>query len=421
MAFQKPLALTAALLLSAGLPASTMAQDAQDPPKAEQPKEAEKEDQAEQEIAQAKEQLAKVVVELQDAEVILVEAEVVVEEGFAVKTATDTVEEKKPDDEKKGDKELTEKELRERMQKLDQEAREARNKLDELVVQKRKTDEKERKDALANAVLPENPTHAQCQAYVKKLRKAAEGNRGYSSRDPIVTKLKEIPKEHIGMLLGEISNGTSLRYYANYAIQNIDIESLRESFIKGLDDEPGNIGIIVINGWCEDVRPTIIRKIESADGSLTADWFQAGVDLREPKLYAKLHEIATSSRSAVQFIGMLEALPDYDLNNTIQTCWEKSRKGKLSISQNYIAPMAAERGNVEALGVLISYLNNSSSYMYSYSSSSSSFNRQRIAVLKHIDFIGSNKEVQKWYKTNKDKIVFDHLTKRFVLPDDQTP
>ena len=37
--------------------------------------------------------------------------------------------------------------------------------------------------------------------------------------------------------------------------------------------------------------------------------------------------------------------------------------------------------------------------------------------LKYIDYRGSNTEVKAWFKKNKDKLVFDELTKRFVVPD----
>ena len=48
---------------------------------------------------------------------------------------------------------------------------------------------------------------------------------------------------------------------------------------------------------------------------------------------------------------------------------------------------------------------------------SSSYNSRRINVLKYIDYRGSNKEIVAWYDKNKDKLVFDHYRKRYVLPD----
>lgn len=157
--------------------------------------------------------------------------------------------------------------------------------------------------------------------------------------------------------------------------------------------------------------------MKSADGSISAAWFQAAVELDEPSLYPKLHEVATQSRYASQFVTMLEMLPDYDLGHTIDVCWRRSREGKLSAGSSTslnFAAKAASYGNVNALGALIDQLRNSSSFM----SHSSSYNARRTNVLRHIDYRGSNTDIQKWYKANKDKLVFDHLRKRFTVPED---
>ena len=111
---------------------------------------------------------------------------------------------------------------------------------------------------------------------------------------------------------------------------------------------------------------------------------------------------------------MLEMLPDYDLAHTVDVCWKRSREGKLSVSTSTFAAKAASYGNVDALGSLVDQLRSSSSYL----SHSSSYNARRTNVLRYIDYRGSNTDIQKWYKANKDKLVFDHLRQRFMLPED---
>lgn len=370
---------------------------------------------------------------LADAEVILVEVAgdrpaVVVEkkapdaEGEKAttdeaKAATDEGASKEAAGEAKGEEEKkqpSEEDLRKKMRELEQELQNARNKFQEKANEQRQQAQKKAMRALDDIVLPKNPTRKQCEAYVAELRKACEGRRSFSSSDPATIKLKELPPEHFDLLITEMNNRTSLRYYANYAMREIDPEKLRERFVKSIGENPNNIGIIVMHGWVEDIRPTIIEHINGADGSISPAWFQAAVELDEPSVYPKLHEITTQSRYASQFVNMLEMLPDYDLGHTVDICWRRAREGKLSISYSTFANKAAEYGNVDALGSLIDNLRSSSSYL----THSSSYNMRRTQVLRFIDYRGSNQDIQQWFKANKDKLVFDQLRKRFMLPED---
>ncbi len=330
--------------------------------------------------------------------------------------AADAAEEKSPDDadDASEQEQPSEADLRKKMRELELELQAARNKFQEKANEQRDKVKNNALEALEDIKLAKNPTRKQCEEYVAELRKACAGRRSFSSSDPATKKLKELPAEHYDLLVTEMANNTSLRYYANYAMRDMDPEQLRERFVKSIDQNPNNIGIIVMHGWVEDVRPTIIEHISAADGSVSPAWFQAAVELDEPKLYPKLHEIATQSRYASQFINMLEMLPDYDLAHTVEVCWKRAREGKLSVSYSTFAAKAASYGNVDALGALIDTLRTSSSYM----SHSSSYNMRRTNVLRYIDYRGSNTDIQQWYKTNKDKLVFDRLRQRFIVPED---
>lgn len=317
-------------------------------------------------------------------------------------------------DAKEVDKQPTEAELRDKMRELERKLQETRTEFQQKAEQQRQKVQEDAKKAIEEVNLPKNPTRKQCEEFVAELRKATEGRRSFSSSDPVTMKLKELPPEHFDLLITEMTDRTSLRYYANYAMREIEPEKLRERFVNSLGDNPNNIGIIVMHGWTEDVRDEVISYMKTADSSVTPAWFQAAVEINEPALYPKLHEITTNSRYAGQFINMLEMLPEYDLAHTIDVCWQKSREGKLSVSYSTFAQKASEFGNVDALGVLIDQLRSSSSYL----SHSSTYNIRRTNVLRYIDYRGSNTDIQEWYEANKDKLVFDQFRKRFYLPKD---
>ena len=313
----------------------------------------------------------------------------------------------------KQEKQPTEAELREKMRELEQKLQQTRSEFQQKAEQQRQKAQQDAKKAIDDVKLPKNPTREQCETFIKELRKATEGRRSFSSSDPVTKKLKQLPPEHFDLLIKEMNDRTPLRYYANYAMRDIDPEKLRERFVNSLSDNPNNIGIIVMHGWTEDVREQIVTYMKSADSSVSPAWFQAAVEINEPSLYPKLHEITTNSRYASQFINMLEMLPEYDMAHTVDVCWEQSRQGKLSVNYSTFAAKATQFGNVDALGVLIEQLRSSSSYL-----SHSSTNIRRTNVLRHIDFRGSNNEIQEWYKSNKNNLVFDQFRKRFYLPKD---
>ncbi|MFN3167118.1 MAG: hypothetical protein ACE37H_08650 [Phycisphaeraceae bacterium] len=311
-----------------------------------------------------------------------------------------------------GDK-LTEEELRKQMAELEKKLKETRDQFQQRAQQERQKEEEKKRKLVEQIELPENPTREQCEAFVAELREAASGRRSFSSGDPIVDKLKSLPEDHYDLLMIEMSNRTSLRYFANYAMRGIDPEKLRRRFIETLKDNPNNIGIIVMNGWTLDVKDEIIAQVQNADANLSPAWFQAAVEIAEPKLYPKLHEITVGSRYASQFLTILQALPDYDLEHTVNVCWQRAVDDKIPVSESSFALLATEVGNVEALGSLIDQLRSSSSYY----TSSSTYNIRRTNVFRFIDYRGSNEEVRAWYEANKDKLVFDHLRKRFYLED----
>lgn len=308
----------------------------------------------------------------------------------------------------------TEAELHANIKELEQELAETRNNLRQQAEQDRQKLHKEQLLAIEKIKLSENPMRSDCETFVSQLREISKTRRIYSSADPVTMKLKQVPFEHIDLLIMEMADRTSLHNHVKLMLSEYEPEQLRKSFTKSFHEKPILIRVIVMHGWVEDVRPAIVAKLNSADGKLSPAWFQAAVELRDPALYPKLHNITTQSRYAIQFLGMLEMLQDYDLVHTVDVCWERAKDGQLSVNTSTFARTAASYGNVDALGLLIEQLVSNNSYF----NDSSTYNARRTQVLRYVDYHGSNAELKKWYTTNKDRLVFDQFRKRFIVPKD---
>lgn len=265
--------------------------------------------------------------------------------------------------------------------------------------------------------LPENPTRAQCTAYVEALRKHVEGRNSFSSGDKEVKKLQALPPEHVDLVLGEMVGSTPLRFYAKYAMRQTDPETYRDVAVQKLADRPNFIMLIVRYGWFEKAKPAILARLEQGNHTDTpATWFQAYTEVAEPKHYNTLHEIAIQSTEPENLIPLLQTLPDYDLNHTISACWQKTKKETSSYTrsrrQRAIAEYAVSIGEIDALGALIDTLQNDHSY---HRSQIDQVDKERAQVIRHIAFRGSNKEIKEWFDSNRDKLVFDTFQERFVL------
>lgn len=285
--------------------------------------------------------------------------------------------------------------------------------------EKKKQQELNEKQRLAKIVLPDNPTREQCEAYIAKLRKHTEGRNSFSSGDDEVDKLKAIPAEHVDLILNEMTGNSGLRFYSRYAIKDIDVEEHKDKIVARLDQQPNNILFIVHYGWFQAAEPAILSRLENADPTTEIEpaWFQAFVEVAEPKHHKKLHEIAVNAKQIDDFVPLLETLPDYDLNHTVNAAWntidKHSRDYYARRKRETLAPYAARFGEVEALGILIEQLQNAPDYNMRLDR----VNQERLNIARLIDFRGSDKEIEAWYEQNKDKLVFDNFRKKFVVQE----
>ena len=127
---------------------------------------------------------------------------------------------------------------------------------------------------------------------------------------------------------------------------------------------------------------------------------------------------------------MLETMPGYDILDTIQACIAATEKDIAEgentrdyLSQHHreverLYVIAARSGDVDSLGKLIVVLNDPIAYDRFFYYSDNEMDIHRDYVTQFINFKGSNKEIAKWFKANRDKLVFDGLRKRFVLEED---
>lgn len=303
-------------------------------------------------------------------------------------------------------------ELQERARALNQEMQRLQNELR----QRGRQPNRNRAGAadLEDIVLPENPTRAECEAYVEALSEATQGQNSFSSNDPQVAKLAQIPAEHVDLLLAQTGGRSPLRFHAQYAMRGMDFSGLRDRIGALVEEQPAMIGIVVTQGWCQDARQAIANKLNQRPANLGLAWFQAAAELNDPALYDALHDCAAQTRYTQQVVMILEGMSGYDLERTVSEMWRNSQQGNASHTVYQVAVVAVRYGHIEALQALVNQLNQRSGYYNN--NGENTYDQQRTMVMRYIDFSGSNAEIAQWLTDHKDELVFDHVTQRYLLP-----
>jgi len=249
-------------------------------------------------------------------------------------------------------------------------------------------------------VLREDPDREDVEAYVDTLRLLAAT--GVKSRQ----KFRAIPLEYGDLLMLEaVNDGSALQQYARDRLRRVslgEIEIARAGAAAALDRDPGVMRYIVKFGWTEAIRDRVVKKLNETSGDLDPMVFRLAVELDDPELYPRLHKSTMALEQPMDYIKLLRAMPDYDLDYTIRERWNRDRK-KFMFNRMVFAANAAKAGEVNALAYLIKQL-------AKYGDSNA-----RYGVVPMIEFRGSNQQIIAWFKANRDDLAFDTLRGRFVV------
>lgn len=280
--------------------------------------------------------------------------------------------------------------------------------------------------------LPENPTRAQCEAFIAELRVLVAKRDTFNGRnDTAITKLNSIPVEHIKLLVQIAENGNALKTYARYAIRRYDPESYRKIAIDGLAEDHSFMLLIAENGWYQAAKDTIVARLERTDPftDVPMYWFQAFVEVAEPQHHELLHKMALnfnvrSATVVMNRLSLLERLEGYDFVRTAKACWANITPALGNTRSSYlkeiISPIVIRNGNIDAMAYAVEKTINPDGGMRNtdFNTKLSNINTADYLVRRHLDFRGTNQEIADWFNANRDELAFDTFTQRFVLPED---
>ena len=214
----------------------------------------------------------------------------------------------------------------------------------------------------------------------------------------VTSKLDAVPDRDIDLFFSRIDRFSLFRPYVVQTLNKRDPKVYKPIVIAGLEEHPFNIVAIYYYGWYQDAKEPIRRVLQKSETMGSMMWFQAFVEVAEPKHYPKLKQLVLTDRLMLsQYLPWLELLPGFDIPE--------------------INP--ARLGDVDALGRLIQRLNEpkaGATTLYYYNMGE--FDNQRRQVVELTGFKGTNKEMLEWFQANRDQLAFDNFTKRYVILED---
>jgi len=268
-------------------------------------------------------------------------------------------------------------------------------------------------NALAKIKLPDNATKDDVREYVRAIIRASEGQNSFSSDDPQVAMLAKIGPDHVDVLLeagASVGDGTG-GFYLPMAVERLVRPEHCDLVVAALPCNRELASIVVRMGWEREAKDVLIEGLRDSPGSLSAEWLAAVAALRDPTTYEGLvaHFVAHRyERHAVY--EAIKDLPGLDVGRAVAEAWQQAKRGDLDEAMDMV-PIAAEFGHTDALALAFQVVSDPEAHSY--------FVQQaRRIIFRHTDARGTRGELGQWFKSNKDKLVFDAQTKEFSVPSE---
>lgn len=263
-------------------------------------------------------------------------------------------------------------------------------------------------EALQRIQLPEDPTPEEVRQYVRRIAAASEGQGGQSSTDPQVAMIQRVGRENVDVLLGELSYGrwSATDLYLTEAIKRLAGPQHKEEILNHLAGVPELASIVLRYGWEDDARETLIAELEEGGRYLPREWLVAVAKLGDKEALDALKSYFLEGRNRDTTFEVLWATPGVgDLSGPVAKAWERARAegGDEALD---MAQVAVGYGHRDALEILIDFL--ARGY-----DPRGSMRFVRRAVILYTEARGTNDQIVRWYRQNKDDLHWEAEARKF--------
>jgi len=258
------------------------------------------------------------------------------------------------------------------------------------------------RDALRKIKLPENATKEQVRDYVGRVLNLSERQNVFSSDDPQTRILARVGPQHLDVLVDALGFRMNGDMYVTGAIGVLAREEHKELILDALPYTHALAEVVLKQGWEQDARAILLEELRRGPRYLPAEWLQAIVRLKEPETYDDLVKFFVWGANRAQTYRTILYLPGIDLDKAAADAWEAA-KMEGAWEARSMAPIAIAHGCVDALESAVAGLGHEEPWG----------DELRRALWRHTDARGTNDEVRRWFRENRDNLVWDAEARKF--------
>lgn len=263
-------------------------------------------------------------------------------------------------------------------------------------------------ETLAKINLPDNPTRDEIVKYINDIRAASAGQNCFSPSDPQVDMLMKVGSENFDVLLESYllspQRGT---YHLRETMNKLARAEHKETVLEALPRATFLIEAVVLNGWQDDARQTLIAGLDGSLGNLPSQWIRTVANFQDPETYEALKNYLVTGPNKKSTYEALKYIPGIDLGPAVARAWDNV-KFEHKCSASSMVPIAVEFGHLDALERALEDLDVTKGCRVS---------NARGLVLRFTDAGGSSEEIRSWFAANKDSLEFDPVIKKFRVKE----
>ncbi len=252
--------------------------------------------------------------------------------------------------------------------------------------------------------LTKNPSRKQIEEYIKKIVDISKKQKSFSSNDPQIAMLSKVGSKNVDLLMKQ-----SKSWHINWAIINVATESNKKQILEAFKKQHQLINCIVKMGWGKDAKITILEYLKK--GKVTDYvpyvWSAAAVQAASPKDYDIIEDYFARAGNPEMVFNTLRQLDGLNMKEAANKGWKYQKSKRQTWSKGQMAIIAARFGNKDALKYMVyACRKEKNQYMAA---------QIRDAIYKLTGKNLSFSKMERWYKKNQAKLVFDPENEEYII------
>lgn len=271
------------------------------------------------------------------------------------------------------------------------------------------------RDHLQGIVLPEDADKAQVEEYVARILRAARAHRRtFGTTDPEVELLRRVGPSHVDVLIEPLVYVPALDgdSYLVEALKAVAGEEHKGTILEALPSAWELVEVVIEREWIEEATPILLQVLADRDSwrlrTLPVEWIEAVACLARPESYEHLRAYFHYGDNRYHTWRAIRHLPGLDLKSNVDVLWPWARDRERGWTRTTVAAVAAHYGHMDALALLFEEPDQFPQW----------------DVIESVTpYRGPRSQVERakeWFRTNRDRLVFDPEKDRYRLADEGT-